>query len=75
MEVEARTRLIEVRNRCDRCNDGFMKPTGAVYIKNGITNYEHKCPHCGYKALYRVRYPTIKGIPIEDFHEPESEVK
>lgn len=75
MELVARTRLLQVQMKCDRCGNGFMKSTHAVYIKDGLTKYEHKCPHCGYKALYKVRYPTIRAIQIEDFREAdESEV-
>lgn len=55
MEVRQVT-TSQVDERCPKCGQGWMRPTGIVNNTNPAT-YEHSCNRCGNVSFYTVRYP------------------
>jgi ribosomal protein S27AE len=49
-----------VDERCPKCGQGYMRPTGIVQDTNPPL-FEHSCNQCGNVSFYTVRYPYIVG--------------
>lgn len=66
MTVEVKTRVItyKVRMVCDKCGNGFMRPTGDVLTVYPL-QYPHKCSMCGRMDAYRETYPRIEYVEVE----------
>jgi hypothetical protein len=61
--------MTEIRNvnvrqadeKCPRCQNGYMRPTGVVTQSNP-PSYEHRCnARCGHVQNYPMRYPYTIG--------------
>lgn len=59
-EIKRKVVTYEYDMRCDKCEEGFMRPTGAALMSYPI-QYPHKCNKCGYETNYYVTYPDIRN--------------
>lgn len=49
----------EIQYICDKCNKGYMQPTGKVFPTSPM-QIEHKCSDCDcIKCFYEEKYPKI----------------
>ena len=70
MEKETEVKSYKVIMICDRCKQGEMVPTGMM-LTSFPGMYDHKCNCCGYRATYKVQYPTI--VYKEKSRKPKEE--
>jgi hypothetical protein len=52
-------------HRCDRCGQGYMKPTGFVLAVDPPL-FPHRCTRCGYVEHYRKVYNVPDEQPTEE---------
>jgi len=55
-ETEQEVKTYVVNYICDECGDGFMEPTGEIYLTNP-PQYPHVCNKCGAKKTFNKKYP------------------
>ena len=48
----------QVDEKCPKCGQGYMRPTGIVLTSNP-PQYPHKCQSCGHEQIYGMQYPYI----------------
>lgn len=53
------TRKIAEPNDRGHCRDREHKPPSMMVYENGL--YEHECPSCGAKTVFRVNKPTFSS--------------
>lgn len=58
MEVKEEVKSFRIIQKCDKCKQGEMVPTGLTYTSYPPT-YEHKCNCCGWTTSYNKTYPAI----------------
>lgn len=62
MEINKEVKIIEVHFKCDKCGDGFLRPTGLCLTSNP-PRYPHKCTHCDYSETFvDITYPYNKML-------------
>lgn len=59
MEIRKVINTYSVDKSCDKCFEGFMRPTG-VTLMCSPPQYPHKCTKCDNKETYTKAYPCIE---------------
>lgn len=63
MEVGQEIKIIMVRQRCDKCGEGYMETDGNI-LCSFPPKFPHVCSNCGFKKIYRKKYPYQMMIPV-----------
>ena len=50
---------IQVDYRCDKCYEGYYRPTGINLLSNP-PQFPHACTYCGDAITFIERYPTLR---------------
>ena len=68
MEVGQEVKIIMVRQRWDKCREAYRETDGNI-----LCAFPPKCPHvcsnCGFKEIYRKKYPYQMMIPVSEEKE------
>lgn len=61
MEEKTQVNTYEVKYKCNKCNEGYMIPSGFVYTTNP-PKFQHICdnPNCGNIVTLDKAYPYIE---------------
>jgi hypothetical protein len=67
MEVTNEVKTINIDYKCDKCNEGYMRPTGTVFPTNP-PQIPHKCNNslCNESKTFNLYYPYIDYKPIDN---------
>ena len=58
MEEKFEAKVFWTHQRCDDCDNGYMKPTGTV-LTTYPPIYPHRCDRCGAVKSFSVSYPYM----------------
>lgn len=59
MRIEKECVAVKVDQVCDRCGEGFMRPTGMSLMSNP-PQYPHRCENCDAHQNFHATYPRIE---------------
>ena len=77
-EKVAEAKTIIVHYFCDECNNGKMLCPEGSYNYNLDTkefSYNHICETCGNEKVFKMKYPYLKQVPLENLRDPKDNEK
>ncbi len=63
MEIKQEVRSFRITMKCDKCGEGEVLPTGAVYY-TAPAQYGHQCNKCEATFILPKKYPYLSVEPI-----------
>ena len=69
MEVGQEVKIIMIRQRCNKCGEEYMETDGNIVLCSFPLEFPHVCSNCGFKEIYRKKYPYQITITVSEEKE------